>query len=155
MEYVIPAVLVVLVVGGFVMFMVLNATKKSGPAGDGDEGAPGIGGDESPLGDTTQHAGEQTEHGTTVGAHDAPSTPGTTPGRADPDAAAHVARPGEGEGAERLEFEGDHSPAGDAQARAPRRTPDRPDAAETSSEPAAQDPEPSPPASERLADRGV
>lgn len=102
MEYVIPVVLVVLVVAGFVTFLVLNATKKSGPVADtSDEGAPGIGADRTPLGDTTQHAGEQTEGGATR------SDPEEGPGRrsADPDRAAHVGRPGEGEGAERLEFD--------------------------------------------------
>jgi hypothetical protein len=54
MEYVIPVVLVVLLVGGFVTFLVVNATKKGGPVADA--GAPGIGPDETPLGDTTEHA---------------------------------------------------------------------------------------------------
>ena len=98
MEYVIPVVLVVLVVAGFVTFMVLNATEKSGPVADADEGAPGIGADRTPLGDTTQHAGEQTEGGTTR------SDPEEGPGRrsADPDAAAHVGRPGPASDEERL-----------------------------------------------------
>ena len=96
MEYVIPAVLVILLVGGFVTFLVLNATKKSAPA---DEGAPGIGPDPTPLGDTTEHAGRQTEHGTT---RDDPES-GERSG--DSGEAAHVGRPGEGEGAERLEFQ--------------------------------------------------
>ena len=104
MEYVIPGVLLILLIAGFVTFMVLNATKKSGPVADtSDEGAPGIGADRTPLGDTTEHAGEQAESGATK------SDPEQGPGRPsdDPDAAAHVARPGEGEGAERLEFEGE------------------------------------------------
>jgi len=120
MEYVIPIVIVVLLVAGFVTFMVLNATKKSGPAADGrDEGAPGMGGDETPLGDTDEHAGEQTPAGTTVGPQDADEAGGTgrpaqsgaagTTGagesETDPDAAAHRARPGEGEGGRELEFE--------------------------------------------------
>ena len=66
MEYVIPVVLVVLLIGGFVTFFVLNATKKSGPAATSDEGAPGIGADETPLGDTTEHAGEQNASGATT-----------------------------------------------------------------------------------------
>jgi hypothetical protein len=100
MEYVIPVVLVVLLVGGFVTFLVLNATKKSGPAATTDEGAPGIGADDAPLGDTTEHAGEQSAGSTT-------SDPESGAADRDPDEAAHVARPGEGEGAERLEFEGE------------------------------------------------
>ena len=96
MEYVIPAVLVLLLVGGFVTFLVLNATRKSGPAARGDD-APGIGQDETPLGDTTEHAGEQTEHGTT---RDDPEA--GAPGERDD---ADVIRPGEGEGRRRLERE--------------------------------------------------
>lgn len=101
MAYVIPAVLIVLVIGGFVIFMVLNATRKSGPVAEGEQGPPGIGQDRTPLGDTSEHAGEQSDAGTTVDdpeTHDARGT--------DPDAAAHLARPGEGEGTEQLEFEG-------------------------------------------------
>jgi len=120
MEYVIPIVIVILLVAGFVTFMVFNATKKSGPVADtADEGPPGIGADETPLGDTTQHAGEQTAEGTTVGGQDADEAGGTgrpmhsgaagTTGAGeratDPDAAAHRARPGEGEGERELEFE--------------------------------------------------
>ena len=101
MEYVIPAVLVLLLVAGFVTFLVLNATRKSGPAAGRDERPPGIGKDEeTPLGDTTEHAGEQTEAGTT--ARDPEQAEFD---RDDPEKAAHVGRPGEGEGHERLEFE--------------------------------------------------
>ena len=103
MEYVIPAVLVLLLVAGFVAFLVLNATRKSGPVADRpDERPPGIGPDATPLGDTVEHAGEQTEEGTT--ARDPEEGRAE---RADPDAAAHVGRPGEAEGRERLEFEGE------------------------------------------------
>ena len=56
MEYVIPVVLVILLVGGFVTFLVTNATKKGGPVADSDEGVPGIGRDDTPLGDTSEHA---------------------------------------------------------------------------------------------------
>ena len=123
MEYLIPIVLVVLVVGGFVTFLVLNATKKRGPAAHG-EGPPGIGADRTPLGDTSEHADTEPEAGKRPAA--------------DPDAAAHVGRRGEGEGAERLEFEGRRPQPGgeDADARADRLR--REDAG---------------PASERLADR--
>ena len=66
MEYVIPAVILLLLISGFVTFLVLNATRKSGPVADrGDEGAPGIGSDPTPLGDTTEHAGEQSRQGVT------------------------------------------------------------------------------------------
>jgi len=105
MEYVIPAVLVILLIGGFVSFMVLNATKKRGSAAKGDN-APGIGPDETPLGDTSEHAGEQSAEGVTQSDPEDPHS-GSGPRRVDPDAAAHTARPGEGEGAERLEFDGE------------------------------------------------
>ena len=98
MAYVIPIVLVVLLVGGFVTYLVLNATKKSGPVADSDADAPGLGGDETPLGDTTEHAGEVSDGGETTADPES-----DTVGRsADPDASAHRARPGEGEGEERL-----------------------------------------------------
>jgi len=72
MGYVIAAVLVLLIVGGFVFFLMSNATKKSNVSDAGDPGADqnplGIVGsdDETPVGDTSQHAGGQTEEGTTV-----------------------------------------------------------------------------------------
>ena len=100
MGYAIAAVVVVLVVAGFVTFLVLRATRTSSPVADRpDQGPPSLGQDE-PLGDTTEHAGEQTRQGTT--AHD-PERGRFE--RDDPDAAAHRARPGEGEGEERLEFD--------------------------------------------------
>jgi hypothetical protein len=104
MEYVIPVVLVVMLVGGFVTFLVLNATKKSGPVAEGgDEGAPGMGTDPTPLGDTTEHAGEQSSQGVT---RDDPEAGGTR--RRD---AADVAHPGEGEGERRLERDDEPRPA--------------------------------------------
>jgi hypothetical protein len=69
MGYVIAAIVVLLLVSAFVTFFVINATKKSGRAGPSDPGAegspPGIAApDESPLGDTAEHAGEQREGAT-------------------------------------------------------------------------------------------
>ena len=108
MEYVIPILVVILLVAGFVTFLVMNAAKKGGANAEGDPGPPGIGRDETPLGDTSQHAGEQTAEGTTPRGQDDRSAgrgrPHATPD--DPDEAAHLARPGEGEGSEALEFEG-------------------------------------------------
>jgi hypothetical protein len=98
MGYVIAAILVLLLIAGFVTFLVTNATRKSGPAASGADDAPGIGGDSSPLGDTVEHAGEHRD-GWTQDDPDAGDPP-------DPDQAAHRARPGEAEGGERLEFEG-------------------------------------------------
>ncbi len=101
MEYVIPILVVILLVAGFVAFLVTNAAKKGGPNAEGEPGPPGIGPDDTPLGDTTQHAGEQTAAGTTTRGQDDRSfagrgRPHQTPD--DPDEAAHVARPGRGRG---------------------------------------------------------
>jgi hypothetical protein len=90
MEYVIPVVVVVLLAAGFVTFLVVNATRKSGPVGQ----------DATPLGDTSEHAGEQTEHGTTERDPERDRFR-----REDAGEAAHVGRPGEGEGREALEFD--------------------------------------------------
>jgi hypothetical protein len=60
MEYLIPLLLVLLLVGGFVTFMVLNATRRGRSASRADEdGPPGIGRDATPLGDTAEHADER------------------------------------------------------------------------------------------------
>jgi hypothetical protein len=83
MGYVIAALLVLVIVGAFVFFLVNNATKKSNVSDAGDPGADqnplGIIGsdDETPAGDTSQHAGEQTEEGTTVSGQDAETHGGT------------------------------------------------------------------------------
>ena len=65
MGYVIAAILVLLLVAGFVTFLVLQSMRK-GSAASSDAGGPGVGADRTPLGDTTEHAGEQTEAGTTA-----------------------------------------------------------------------------------------
>ena len=66
MGYVIAVVIVLLLVAGFVTFFVFNATRRGGPAAPSDPGAEGnpagiAAPDEAPLGDTTQHAGDQRE----------------------------------------------------------------------------------------------
>ena len=70
MTYLIPIMLVLLLVSGVVTFMVLNATKQSKPseADNSDESDPKTmaASDDSPLGDTTEHAGEQSQEGDTV-----------------------------------------------------------------------------------------
>jgi hypothetical protein len=70
MEYLIPIMLVLLLVSGVVIFMVLNATKRSKPseAQDSEDSDPKTmaASDPSPLGDTTEHAGEQSDEGHTV-----------------------------------------------------------------------------------------
>lgn len=64
MGYVIAALLVLLLVGGFVLFLVISATRKSNTSDAGDPGADpnalGIVGadDESPAGSTDQHTRE-------------------------------------------------------------------------------------------------
>ena len=70
MGYVIAGILVLLLVALFVTFFVVNATKKGGRAGPSDPGAEGTPAgiaspDDSPLGDTTEHAGDQREGQTT------------------------------------------------------------------------------------------
>src|SRR3954447_4269737 len=77
MAYVIAAILVVLIVGALVFVLVNNATRKSNVSDAEDPGADqnplGIVGsdDDTPAGDTSQHAGEQTESGETVAGQDA------------------------------------------------------------------------------------
>ena len=67
MGYVIAAIAAVVIIGGFVTFLVLNATRKSNVSDAGDPGADqnplGIIGsdDATPAGDTDQHA--EPEHG--------------------------------------------------------------------------------------------
>ena len=70
MEYLIPIMLVLLLVAGAVTFLVMNATRKSKPSeaesgGDSDPKTMAAT-DSSPLGDTTEHAGDQSQEGETV-----------------------------------------------------------------------------------------
>jgi hypothetical protein len=124
MSYVIPLLIVVLLVAGFITFLVMNATRRGRGAGRGGQPAsPGIGGDATPLGDTAEHAGPQTESGRTVGRPDAGGPGGTgrpvqsgndgtgATGADSGGGTARVRRSGEGEGTERVEFE-DVEPAG-------------------------------------------
>jgi hypothetical protein len=101
MAYVIVAIVVVLLIAGFVAYLVTNTSRRSGAAAV-DEDTPGVGRDATPLGDTAEHAGDHDGAGRTVAD---PEDHAPDPG--DPDAAAHRARPGEAEGTERLEFEGE------------------------------------------------
>ena len=80
MSYVLVGILLLLLVGVFVTFLVMQATKRSAhaTATDSDDAAPGQGADESPLGDTTQHAGQQPgQQGYTEGGQDADESGGT------------------------------------------------------------------------------
>lgn len=84
MGYVVAGIVLLLLISGFITFLVMNAAKRGHPArtdgtaGDGaDDAAPGIGADASPLGDTHEHAGEQDDAGQTVSANDAAQAGGT------------------------------------------------------------------------------
>jgi hypothetical protein len=82
MGYAIAIVLVVLIIGGFVTFLAMNAAGKSDVADADDPGADSnplsiIGSDDTPVGDTNEHAGEQNREGETVGQQDADAHGGT------------------------------------------------------------------------------
>jgi hypothetical protein len=110
MGYVIAGVLVVLIIAAFITFLVTNSMKKNNLSDAGDPGADqnplSIIGSESgtPLGDTSEHAGEQDDKGRTVGKQDAEHSGGSgAPPRFNRGTHddAGVARPlvgGEGEG---------------------------------------------------------
>jgi hypothetical protein len=96
MGYVIAAILVLLLVAGFVTFFVLNATRRAGGAGPrepGEEGQPaGIAApDESPLGDTAEHSGATEDEGRAEGAEGGPRPRVGDPG---PEAVASEPRRG-------------------------------------------------------------
>src|ERR687885_57892 len=125
MGYVIAGIIVLLVVAGFVTFLVMNTMRKSPSSGTADPsarqgdrgGTPGIGEDPTPFGDTTEHAGEQSAGGVT---------------ESDPEAAERGVDPA-----------GDAEPAGGQGPERPARPEDR----------QLRDSGASSPASERLADR--
>jgi hypothetical protein len=122
MGYVIAGILVILIVGAFIMFLVTQSAKR-GNVSDADdpgrEGSPGMLGSDpgSPVGDTSEHAGEQSGEGETVADQDADRHGGTGSaqggyagtGPAGSDAQRddeHVARPvvgGEAEGERRVD----------------------------------------------------
>lgn len=85
MSYVMVGLLFLLIAAAFVAYLVMSGTKRTGGDGQadptaadgGDSGAPGIGADEAPLGDTTEHAGESSASGETVGGQDAEEAGGT------------------------------------------------------------------------------
>ena len=69
MSYVLVGILLLVIASAFITFLVLTATRRSSPARE-EGGPPGIGADdETPLGDTSEHAGEH-EGGVTVGEDD-------------------------------------------------------------------------------------
>ena len=82
MGYVIAGVLAILVIAGFITFLVMNSMKKNDLSDAGDPGADQnplsiIGSDDAPLGDTRQHAGTQNDSGETIGDQDADRHGGT------------------------------------------------------------------------------
>jgi hypothetical protein len=82
MGYVIAVILVILIVAGFVTFLVMNSAKKGDTEDANDPGADSnplgiIGSDDTPVGDTDEHAGEQNREGETVGGQDADAHGGT------------------------------------------------------------------------------
>jgi hypothetical protein len=83
MGYVIAGVLVILIIAGFITFLVMNSMKKNDLSDAGDPGADQnplsiLGSDDStPLGDTSEHSGTQNEHGETIGEQDADRSGGT------------------------------------------------------------------------------
>jgi hypothetical protein len=89
MGYVIAAIVLLLIVAAGVTFLMLNATRRQGRAAASDSeygrGTPGseaaiVAPDENtPLGDTDQHAGEQTREDETVGGQDAERSGGGAP----------------------------------------------------------------------------
>jgi hypothetical protein len=77
MGYVIAGIIVLLIVAGFITYLVLNTMRKPNTVAPGG-GEPGIGRDPTPLGDTAEHAGTQSSRGTT--AEDAERNAGEDPG---------------------------------------------------------------------------
>lgn len=85
MGYVLAGIIVLLLIGAFVTYLVLQATRRSSPArardtavGDRDDrSAAGVGADATPLGDTAEHAGRTSAAGETVGGQDAERSGGT------------------------------------------------------------------------------
>lgn len=82
MSYVLVGILFLVVAGAFVAYLVVTGSRQAGgsdrsPDDAGDAGAPGIGADETPFGDTSEHAGETTRAGETVGSQDAEHAGGT------------------------------------------------------------------------------
>ena len=85
MAYVIVGILVLLLAGGLITYVVMQAAKRKSGAAPSDEAAgdrddteaPGVGPDASPLGDTTEHAGGSNASGESVGAQDAEGAGGT------------------------------------------------------------------------------
>jgi hypothetical protein len=100
MTYAVTALVFLLVIGAGIAFFVMAGTRDSQPSvaedSDRSDATPFSGsGDHTPMGDTAEHAGDQTEAGETVGDQDAqehggtggptsgPHATGRTPGHVD------------------------------------------------------------------------
>lgn len=83
MEYAIPIILVLVIVTAGIVAFVMNSRHKTTSRGDRTaadsehSGGPGIGSDATPLGDSAEHAGQQTRGGETVSGQDAAHFGGT------------------------------------------------------------------------------
>jgi hypothetical protein len=93
MAYVAIGILFLLVLGAGITMLVMANTKESAPATGDDEDAaatPFSGPDETPVGDTAQHAGQQNEAGETYTANDAEVQGGTGGQTSGPRSAGHA-----------------------------------------------------------------
>ena len=101
MAYVAIGIVFLLVLGAGITLFVMAQTKESSPAtaqdASGDrQAAPFSGPDHTPVGDTAQHAGEQSEAGETVTSNDASAYGGSGGQTSGPRSAGHApARPAE------------------------------------------------------------
>ncbi|CAA9487823.1 MAG: hypothetical protein AVDCRST_MAG38-2442 [uncultured Solirubrobacteraceae bacterium] len=83
MEYAIPVILVLIIVAAGITAFVMNSQRKTRgghdavSADDRHGGGPGAGADDTPLGDTAEHAGPQSRGGETLGEPDATVHGGT------------------------------------------------------------------------------
>ncbi len=94
MAYVAIGILFLLVLGAGITFLVMAQTKESSPAAAEDgadtQAAPFSGPDQTPVGDTAQHAGELSGAGETVTENDASDRGGSGDQTSGPHSAGHA-----------------------------------------------------------------
>jgi hypothetical protein len=95
MAYVAIGILFLLVLGAGIIFFVMAQTKDSAAETGADDSAdkqstPFSGPDQTPVGDTSQHAGQQDEEGQTVTPNDAERVGGTGGQTSGPRSAGHA-----------------------------------------------------------------
>jgi hypothetical protein len=95
MAYVAIGILFLLVLGAGITFFVMAQTKESSPSAGEDDSAdkmaaPFSGPDQTPVGDTAQHAGQQDDQGQTVTPNDAEQHGGTGDQTSGPHSAGHA-----------------------------------------------------------------